>query len=65
MIGRETMASQTGRGMRTVSTKQVVGMGEEREECGPWRCQLLVYVKDRKTYEAFWTSVAEHDCEEG
>jgi hypothetical protein len=34
--GRRRSESQTGRGMRITSTKQVVGMGEERVECGPF-----------------------------
>lgn len=34
--GNRRRAIHTGRGMRIVSTKQVVGIGEEREECGPW-----------------------------
>ena len=34
-IGRMARASQVGRGTRIVSTKQVVGMGEESAECGP------------------------------
>jgi len=34
-MGRERIASQMGRGMRIVSMKQVVGIGEERVECGP------------------------------
>lgn len=33
-IGRRRRATQTGRGMRIVSTKQDAGMGEEME-CGP------------------------------
>ncbi len=34
-MGRKKSASQMGRGMRIVSTKQVVGTGEESVECGP------------------------------
>jgi hypothetical protein len=34
-IGRRRRAVQTGRGTRTVSTKQDVGMGEEMLEWGP------------------------------
>ena len=34
--GRRNKAIQTGRGIMIVSTKQVVGIGEERVECGPW-----------------------------
>jgi len=34
-IGRSRSAVQTGRGMRIVSTKQEVGMGEEMLELGP------------------------------
>jgi hypothetical protein len=35
-IGTKKRPSQTGRGMRIVSTKQDVGMGEERVDDGPW-----------------------------
>jgi hypothetical protein len=34
-IGSKKRATQTGRGMRIVSTKQDVGMGAEMLECGP------------------------------
>jgi len=34
-MGKRKSASQVGRGTRIVSMKQVVGMGEERVECGP------------------------------
>jgi hypothetical protein len=34
-MGSRKRATQTGRGMRIVSTKQDVGMGEEILECGP------------------------------
>lgn len=34
-MGRRAMASQIGRGIRMVSTKQDVGMGEEMLDDGP------------------------------
>jgi len=34
-MGKKRSASQIGAGMRIVSMKQVVGIGEERVECGP------------------------------
>lgn len=37
-MGRRARASQTGSGMRMVSTKQVVAMGEERTDFGPCVC---------------------------
>jgi len=41
-IGRSRSATQTGSGIRIVSTKQEVGMGEEILECGPCvDCQFI------------------------
>jgi len=55
-MGSKKRATQTGRGMRIVSTKQDVGMGEEILECGP--CVLPVsssdhYFSKKATYEVF------------
>jgi hypothetical protein len=53
-IGRRRRATQTGRGMRIVSTKQDVGMGEEIVECGP--CLLVSssdhHFTEKVTHEA-------------
>ena len=36
------MGRGMGRGVRIVSTKQVVGMGEERTDFGPWVVSRLL-----------------------
>lgn len=36
-MGRRSSASQVGKGMRMLSVKQVVGSGEARKDCGPYR----------------------------
>jgi hypothetical protein len=41
-IGRSRRATHTGRGIKIVSTKQDVGIGEEILECGPcFHCQFI------------------------
>ena len=41
-MGRSRRATHTGRGIKIVSTKQDVGIGEEILECGPcFRCQFI------------------------
>jgi hypothetical protein len=35
-MGRRKRETQIGSGIMIVSTKQVVGMGEESVECGPY-----------------------------
>ena len=69
-MGNKASAIQIGSGINMTSTKQVVGRGEERGECGPWEVlavsstahSILQRIEEGMTYEAFWAIAAEHRC---
>lgn len=61
-MGRSRRATHTGRGIKIVSTKQDVGIGEEILECGPcFRCQFIrSLVHGETTYEALGAVGTKH-----